>query len=124
MTLDPHWQFMRHEYFDRYYGHTDHGHERVNMPTTLIEGYWGTGATLDREGSSHWTLTPDDFKNSVHCLPWIRQKDATGAKAEKPDKNALIQFETPATTFAISSDAATRKYDQIPAGDAKMKCNR
>ncbi len=120
LTLDPHWQFMRHEYFDRYYGHSDHGHERVNMPTTLMEGYWGTGATLDREGSSHWTLTPDDFKKSVHCLPWIRQKDATGAKAEKPDKNALIQFEIPATTFAISSDAATRKNDQIPAGDAKM----
>jgi hypothetical protein len=123
LLLDPHWQFMRHEFFDRYYGHSDHSHERVNMPSTLIEGFWGDpakGPNLDREGSSHWTLTPDDAKKSVHCLPWIRQKDAQGAKAEKPDKNALIQFELPASTFVVSTDAATRKYDKIAPKTAKM----
>ena len=122
MLLDPHWQFLRFEYFDRYYGHTDHGHDRVNIPSTLIEGFWRADPKkMDREGSSEWTLTPDDPKKSVHCLPWIRQKDDQGAKAEKPDKNALIQFETPASTFAVSSDAGARKYEQISASSSRLK---
>ncbi len=124
MLLDPHWQFMRHEYFDRYYGHSDHSHEQVNMPSTLIEGFWGTDPTkLAREGSSHWTLEPTDTKKSVHCLPWIRQKDLQGAKAEKPDKDALIQFEMPASTFAVSSDASTRKYEHISASSNQLKAS-
>ncbi|BDC52149.1 hypothetical protein F183_A44640 [Bryobacterales bacterium F-183] len=123
LTLDPKWTFLRHEFFDRYYGHGSHNHERVNTPTTTIEGYWGTGGTLDREGSCHWTLTPDDRAKSVHCLPWIRQKDKTGVLQDKPDKDALIQFELPTSTFVASSDANTRKYAVIGASDAKMKAN-
>ena len=123
MVLDPKWQFMRHEFFDRYYGHTDHGHERVNMPSTLIGGYWGPPAKMERESSSHWTLLPADAKKSVHCLPWIRQKDLKGAKAEKPDKDALIQFELPASTFSVSTDATTRKYEHISANSDRLKAS-
>lgn len=123
LLLDPKWQYLRCEFFDRYYGHTDHGHERANTPPLTVEGYWGTGAKLDREGTSNWTLSPDSVKDSVHCLPWIRQKDDAGVKAEKPDKNALIQFATPANTFVYSQDANTRKLIQVGASDAKMKAN-
>ena len=123
MLLDPHWQFVRCEFFDRYYGHSDHGHERPNTPPMTIEGYWGPAGKLAREGTSHWTLSADSVKDSVHCLPWIRQKDDTGKKSEKPDKDALIQFETDADTFVISTDAKTRKLGKVPAGDARLKAN-
>jgi hypothetical protein len=123
LLLDPKWQFLRHEFFDRYYGHTDHNHERANTPPFLVEGFWGTGNKLDREGSAHWTLSPESVTDSVHCLPWIRQKEATGAKAEKPDKNALIQFKLPANTFVYAQDANTRKLIQVGSNDAKMKAN-
>jgi hypothetical protein len=129
MVLDPHWQFMRHEYFDRYYGHENHNHERVNMPTALIDGYWGKGFSADptvklgREGSGHWTLEPDDIKKSVHCVPWVRQKDEKGKAAEKPDKDALLQFEMPKSTFAVSKDENTRKYEQIGASSSRLKAS-
>ncbi len=123
LVLDPHWQFMRYEFFDRYYGHSDHGHKRVNAPSTLIEGFWGPAAKLEREGSSHWTLLPEDAEKSVHCVPWIRQKDAKGAKAERPDKDALIQFELPESTFVLSSDPATRKYEKVSASSAKLNAD-
>jgi hypothetical protein len=120
MVLDPHWQFLRFEFFDRYYGHTDHKHERINSPSVSVESYWGKGAKLDREGTSHWTLSPASAKDSVHCLPWIRQKTDAGVKSEKPDKDSVIQFERDAETFVISSDANTRKLDTVKAGDKRL----
>jgi hypothetical protein len=123
LVLNPHWQFMRHEFFDRYYGHTDHGHERVNTPPMTIEGYWGTGGKLDREGTSHWTLSPDSAKDSVHCLPWIRQKGEDGKKAEKPNKDAVVQFTTKPNTFVVSKGANSRNIEVIPAADARLNAN-
>jgi hypothetical protein len=120
MVLDPHWQFLRFEFFDRYYGHTDHGHERVNTPSMSVEGYWGTGGKLDREGTSHWTLSPESVKDSVHCLPWIRQKTEGGAPVEKPDQDSLIQFARAEDTFVVSSDANTRKLETVPAADKRL----
>jgi hypothetical protein len=120
LTLDPSWQFNRFEYFDRYYGHTDHGHERVNMPAALIEGIWNSGKKEVREGSGQWVLNPTSVKDAVHAVPWIRQKTEDGKKSEKPDKDCYLRFKTDAETFSISSDKDTRKLDVAAAGDKRL----
>jgi len=122
LTLDPHWQFLRYEFFDRYYGHSDHGHVRVNTPTLFIDGYWSkTGHDRKREGSGFWTLKEAQPKVSVHCLPWIRQKDNTGADQKRPDKKALIAFERPEHTFIESVDPTTRKLSIIDPSKNKAR---
>lgn len=124
ITLDPHWQFLRFEYFDRYFGHTDHNHERVNTPTLFVEGYWSANAkNRDREGGGFWTLNPANRQTSVHCLPWIRQKDGAGGDKKRPDQHALIMFEAKAGTFSTSVDKDTRKIEVLsPTKDkARLK---
>jgi len=120
LTLDPHWQFNRFEYFDRYYGHTDHGHERANMPPVLIEGVWNAGKKEVREGRGQWVSNPFSIKDAVHAVPWIRQKTEDGKKSEKPDKDCYLRFKTDANTFSISSDKSTRKLDVVAAGDKRL----
>ena len=120
LTLDPNWQFNRVEFFDRYYGHTDHKHKRVDAPPFLMEAIWAQGKTETREGSGQWVLNPASVDDSVHSVPWIRQKTADGKKSEKPDKDCYVRFKTEADTFSVSSDATTRKLDLIPAGDKRL----
>ena len=120
LTLDPNWQFDRVEFFDRYYGHTDHKHNRVGAPPFLLEAVWTQGKKDTLEGSGQWVLNPASVDDSVHSVPWIRQKTADGKKSEKPDKDCYIRFKTDADTFSVSSDATTRKLDSIPAGDKRL----
>ena len=120
LTLDPNWTFNRLEFFDRYYGHTDHGHKRVDAPPILVEAVWKDGAKFVQEGSGQWVVNPTSVDDSVHAVPWIRQKTPDGKKSEKPDKDSHIRFKTDADTYSISTDANTRKLDTIPAGDARL----
>ena len=115
MTLDPHWQFARFEYFDRYYGHPDHDHKRVSIPAVPVEGYYDG----NRDGTGHWLIQPDDRDKTVHCVPWIRQKDAQGDELERPVAKCSLQFATDANTFSSSKDANTRKIEILdPVTDA------
>jgi len=120
MTLDPHWQFNRFEFFDRYYGHSDHGHKRANIPPVLVEAVSTKGKTEIREGSGHWVLNPKSVDDSVLAVPWIRQKKSNGVKAEKPDDGCFLRFKTDTDTWVSSSAADTRKIEIIPAGDPKL----
>ncbi len=124
LTLDPNWQFARFEYFDRYYGHSDHGHERVNIPTVLVQGYYGD-KTMVLEDYGHWTLQKDKVSECVHAIPWIRQKDSHGAKTEKPSKKCLLMFETAPGTFSVSADKTDRKIEvlksSVPADANRLK---
>lgn len=120
LTLDPNWQFNRLEFFDRYYGHTDHSHQRVDAPPILIEAVSTSGKSAVLEGSGQWVLNPTSFKDSVHAVPWIRQKTPDGKKSEKPDKDCHVRFKTDADTFCVSSDANTRKFDTIPVRDKRL----
>lgn len=124
MVLDPHWQFVRYEMFDRYYGHGGvHSHKRVNIPTLFVESYWGKNGKFDREGGGHWTLNAADRDASVHCVPWIRQKDAAGVKVEKPDVDSMLMFKTKAGTFVNSTDENTRKLEVLKNNDPRLKPN-
>ena len=120
LTLDPNWTFNRVEFFDRYYGHTDHGHKRVDAPPILIEAVWKDGKKFVLEGSGQWVVNPTSVDDSVHAVPWIRQKMPDGKKSEKPDKDSHIRFKTDADTYVVSKDANTRKLDNLPAGDKRL----
>lgn len=120
LLLDPKWQYVRLEYFDRYFGHADHGHLRVNTPTVLLEAYHREAKSKTLEGAGHWTLLPTDVSNSVHCVPWIRQKDAKGAAKLQPDVKSLLQMEHPAGTYAVSKDKDTRVLEAVPDKDLRL----
>ena len=121
LTLDPNWTFNRLEFFDRYYGHTDHKHVRVNVPPMLLEGVKTVNKKGIFEGSGQWVVNPSSIPDAVLAVPWIRQKTDAGKKAEIPDKDCFLRFKTDADTFSVSSDANTRKWDTIPAADNRLK---
>ena len=120
LTLDPHWTFNRFEYFDRYYGHTDHGHQRVNLPPVLVDAIRDVKGGVQRQGSGHWVLNPTSAADSVHAVPWIRQRTAAGAKAEQPNAKGYVAFVTDENTWSGSTDAATRKIEVIPRNDKRL----
>lgn len=120
LTLDPHWTFSRLEFFDRYFGHTDHGHQRVNSPSVEIDSVWLDGKKAVREGSGHWTLFPDKADASVHAVPWIRQKGLDGSTHEKPDKDSYLRCATDADSYVVSQDAATRRIETVVAGASRL----
>ncbi len=39
LTLDPHWQFLRFEFMDRFYGHKEHADKTVSIPPVEISGF-------------------------------------------------------------------------------------
>ena len=55
LKLDPHWTYLRFEFFDRYFGHSAHNHKRVNMPVSLIDGW----RTTPPGGESGYSLPLD-----------------------------------------------------------------
>ncbi len=120
LTLDPNWQFNRFEFFDRYYGHSDHAHKRIHIPPVVVDGMWVSGGKAVREGSGHWVLNPKSAPDTVLAVPWIRQKTDKGVKAEKPDKDSYLTIKTAAGTYSVSSDASTRATEVIPGGDKRL----
>ena len=92
LTLDPNWQYLRFEFFDRAFGHSaDHAHKRVSIPLIPIEGYYErpTAAPApEPDTRSRWMVDEADKEKACHSLPWIiqRKDDAAGTSAPKPDK--------------------------------------
>lgn len=113
MTLNPHWHFVRFEFFDRYFGHSDHNHKRINTPATLIDGFRTNPPAATPDVRSHWTIQDDDVTKSVHAVPWILQFKPDRTAEEKPDKDIQFGFQTDAGTFVISDSAASRKIDAV-----------
>ena len=99
MLLDPHWQYLKFLYFDRFLKH------EMTIPPIIIEGFSQASATGGApETQSNWIAEIEECQ----CLPWIIQKDAGGTSAPKPDGNVLVQFRTAANTFIDSSGSSRR----------------
>ncbi|HLG32070.1 MAG TPA: hypothetical protein VI362_03450 [Ignavibacteriaceae bacterium] len=95
MKLDPKWQFLRFNYFDRFLK------EQLSILPLLIEGFINSASSSGTPDSkSNWT-TKTEFS---HCLPWIL--------IDPPFKSRklLIQFNTEDNTFIESKDDGTRVY--------------
>ncbi len=124
MVLNPHWQFLRFEFFDRFFGHSDHNHKRIGTPSIMLQGFrdkkTASGKNSKPDTQSNWMLNETDSFKSVQALPWIIQKKIDGTDDKKPDLNVLIQFKTSPNTFIESIDAKSRKIKQINDDD-KLK---
>jgi outer membrane protein OmpA-like peptidoglycan-associated protein len=92
MILDPHWQYIKFLYFDRWIK------KKLSIPPVLIEGFSNsTTASGDAEIISNW-ITPTE---ASQCIPWILQETA------KPDNNVLLRIRTKENTFIESSGDAS-----------------
>jgi hypothetical protein len=114
LILDPNWQFVGFEYFDRVFGNSGHGKKRIRTPRIVVEGFYeaptGPATSLDAETMSNWTVNAEP--NLLQCLPWILQKK-NGAAAPKPDAKILLRFETPDNTFVAATSATAREIKQV-----------
>lgn len=126
MKLDPHWSFLRFEFFDRHFGHSDHNHKRVNTPAMLIEGWRNSPAAGEFDTSSHWTINDADVEKAVHAVPWILQRKADKSDDPRPDKNVQFGFKTDwlhasDPLWVISKSGAERVIESRAAGHADLK---
>ena len=117
LALDLKWQYLRFEYFDRFFGHSDHAHKRVAMPPLMLEGWrtdpGGAGKKNDPDTRSNWVAAAGDAGKASHCLPWILQRGADGKDDPKPDPKILLQFTTEANTFVVATSKDERKLEVI-----------
>jgi hypothetical protein len=129
LVLDPHWHFYRFEFFDRYYGHSNHSHKPISILSVELAGHSVTphaSPEPQADTYSNWTfLLGNDAAKSVQCLPWIIQKKHDGSHDPKPDKHSQLLFSTKANSFIFSESATLRKTVILdaarPADAAKLK---
>ncbi len=101
--LDPHWLYLRWEFFDRMYGHSNHNHKRVPMPPVLIAGM--RKVKLKKVSSKRykkpqtaclWGIKTSDAAKACQAIPWIVSKHSKGKKRGKKladlDKDLVIEF--------------------------------
>ncbi len=97
MLLDPKWQFLKFNYFDRFLK------TKLSLPPIVLEGFHDSSSTSTVNTRSNW-LTADE---GSQCLPWILQE------VKRPNKNILIRFRSAENTFIESSGTSSspsRKY--------------
>lgn len=123
MVLDPHWQFVRLEFFDRTFGHASHGGKRISTPPVLLEGFRdgsaARGAVPNPDTRSNWSIELADPAKQTQALPWILQRKADKSADERPTEKVLLQFKQPANTFIKSTDGTTRVLEVV--GDAAKR---
>ncbi len=124
MELDPHWQFVRFEFFDRAFGHAAHAGKRIATPPVLLEGFRdgssAKGKVPNPDTRSNWAVNTADVALQAQALPWIVQRKADKSADARPTNKQLLQLALPANSFIVSTDGATRKVEVI-ADAAKRK---
>ena len=101
--LDPHWLYLRWEFFDRMYGHSNHNHKRVPMPPVLIAGMRkiklnkvSTKKYKSPQTACLWGVESSDAAKACQAIPWIVSKHSKGKKKGKKlddlDKELVIEF--------------------------------
>ncbi len=104
-VLDPHWQFLRLTYFDRFHK------RRISIPRSVVEGFLtvaaGDATDAVPDTVSNWTVNTDE--DARQCLPWVVQRDGSGAAAPKPDGAGMLRYRSMAGTFIESSAPNTRR---------------
>ena len=122
LTLDPHWQFIRFEFFDRYFGYSDHGGKPISIPPIMLKGVRKSpdGKSTDYDAISSWTIG-DDKKKLLQCLPWIiSRKDDGSAKLPDLDKDMLLEFGED-KHYIVSKSAAKREIKKLESNADPLK---
>lgn len=107
MVLDPHWQFLRFEFFDRLFGVSDHASKRKALPPMVLLGRRVKTSTTtegDYDVESNWWMVVGG--ETVQCVPWIVQKTVGGLDDKRPSRAGLLRFKFPANA-CIKSESAT-----------------
>ena len=122
MVLNPNWQYVRFEFFDRAFGHSDHNHSRICIPPVFIDCFKKEPSSdSDKpETRSSWIINDDKLEDTVLCLPWIIQKTDGGNSDPKPDNKILFRIKTDPGTFIHSVDGKTRKIENVKEAE-KLK---
>lgn len=124
LLLDPHWQYVRFEYFDRFFGHSaEQAHKPVCVPPVVLEGFRERHAKSPPppDTRSTWVLDPaGDGKAHVQCLPWIIQKKPDGAADPMPEKGSVLRFTQKADTWVVA-ESATKRETLVMTGELKKK---
>ena len=103
-TVDPHWLYLRWEFFDHMYGHTaTHNHKRVPMPPVMIQGM--RKIRLNKVSSKKykspqtaclWGISTSDAAKACQAIPWFVSKHSKGKKKGQKlallDKDLVIEF--------------------------------
>ena len=125
LVLDPHWQFLRFEYFDRRHGHASHGDAPKTMPAVMLEGFTTkpTLPTATPDVRSNWWIV--EGGETVQCVPWIVQRSATGTAHARPSRKTLLRFTLPARTCMHATSATVRTRviataEQLKPGPARL----
>ena len=117
LRLDPHWLYARFEFFDRFYGHSDHSHLRIGVPAMLVDGFRiapaARGAAANPDTRSNWTINITDNAKESQALPWIIQYKVDRSADAKPDSKSMLQLVNPDGSFVVSKDASTRTIEAI-----------
>jgi hypothetical protein len=127
LVLDPHWMFVRFEYFDRYYGprrglvaRAGIG-RRVSIPAITVEGFRddNTASGDPPETRSNWTEADSALADDVvQCIPFINRRDDSGADLP-PLQGASLGFRfrtTPGDPAWVESAGNTaRKIIRAPS---------
>ncbi|MBI3776096.1 MAG: hypothetical protein HY273_11190 [Gammaproteobacteria bacterium] len=127
LTLDPHWQYSRFEYFDRRYGKKDHGDKPISALPLPLAGYaeevrsdeqpaWAKLTTF-----SSWVFATEEGKNQklLQALPWIIRADAANKELHRPAQVSMLRFQTDEDhRFIQSEDKEKRKYTKLAKTDA------
>ncbi|MDO9018256.1 MAG: hypothetical protein Q8S73_24040 [Deltaproteobacteria bacterium] len=108
LVLEPVWQFLRFEFVDRVYGHSDHADAPKTMPAVMLEGFRvkPTLPTAEPDVRSNWWV--EQGGETVQCVPWILQKAPDGTAAKRPSPETLLRFTLPPKTCIRSSSATAR----------------
>ena len=119
LSLDLHWQFIRFEYFDRYYGHSDHNNEKISILPVPLEGY---GENVKSQETppvdklitfSNWTIGDEDTK-LVQCLPWIVRRKNDNKSLGYPNYGSMLRFQTDDDHRFIKSTAKdSREFTKL-----------
>ena len=129
LTLNPHWQYLRFEYFDRYYGMSDHDKKPISSLPVFLEGYAEdvsseTSPALDKLTTlSSWAVTKDkDTTKFVQALPWIIRADDANKENANPNQKSVLRFCTDEDhRFLKSTDKDTREWKKLADTDADYK---
>lgn len=113
--LDPHWNFVRFEFCDRYFGDPSSG--RVGVPAMLLDGFRTAptvqGPAPNPDTRSNWAINPGDNLKQTQALPWVIQRKLDKSADVKPDAKILLQVVNPQGSFVVSQDANTRAIQTI-----------
>ncbi|RPI73935.1 MAG: hypothetical protein EHM47_04930, partial [Ignavibacteriales bacterium] len=88
MILDPHWQYIKFLYFDRWVK------KKLSLPSVLIEAFNSSGSESGKgEIISNW-ITKEEASQSI---PWIIRE------TNKPDKDILLRIRIKKDTYIETS---------------------